>query len=181
MENMYILFPEGGVVWKITHCLPGLVQSSSSINRIAIIVMATFEQIRLKSHNRLVSVQVQAWTAQTGQGLVINYGEGGGYKMGKSWVRNFLRPPPPSRQGKTFCPPPLLRSGKFSCPPTKWLKLQASAYKLPQHLLCSPFSMAKTISAPPPIFVGVKLHMPPPLPFCSPPPLPFCSPPPPVL
>ena len=27
------------------------------------------------------------------KGLVINYGEGGGYKMGKSRVRNFLRPP----------------------------------------------------------------------------------------
>ena len=29
-----------------------------------------------------------------------------------------------------------------------------------------PFSMAKTFSAPPPLFVGVKLHIPP-LPFCS--------------
>ena len=29
--------------------------------------------------------------------------------------------------------------------------------------------MAKTFSAPPPLFVGVKLRMPPPLPFCSPP------------
>ena len=27
------------------------------------------------------------------KGLVINYGEGGGYKMGKSRVRNFLPPP----------------------------------------------------------------------------------------
>ena len=27
------------------------------------------------------------------KGLVINYGEGGGYKMGKSRVRNFLRHP----------------------------------------------------------------------------------------
>ena len=27
------------------------------------------------------------------KGLVINYGEGGGYKMGKSRVQNFLRPP----------------------------------------------------------------------------------------
>ena len=29
----------------------------------------------------------------TNKGLVINYGEGGGYKMGKSRVRNFLRHP----------------------------------------------------------------------------------------
>ena len=42
----------------------------------------------------------------TGKGLVINYGEGGGgYNMGKSLVRNFLRPAP-STQGKTFHAPP---------------------------------------------------------------------------
>ena len=44
--------------------------------------------------------------------------------------------------------------------------------KLPQIILCPPpplFSMTKTFCAPP-IFIGVKLHMPPPpLPFCSPP------------
>ena len=93
----------------------------------------------------------------------------GGYKMGESWVRNFLRPP--SRQDKTFrAPPPPLKSGKFSGPPpTIWLKLQATAEKLPQNFLCPPFSMARTFSAPPPLFVTVKLHMPP-LPFCSPPP-----------
>ena len=45
-------------------------------------------------------------------GLAFNYGEGGGYKIGKLWVRNFLQPP--SRQGKTFplylfhIPPPIL-------------------------------------------------------------------------
>ena len=47
----------------------------------------------------------------------------GGYKLGKSRVRNLLRPPPPSGQGKTFCSP-LLKSGNFLCPP--------------------PFNMAKT-------------------------------------
>ena len=31
--------------------------------------------------------------ARDTKGLVINYGEGGGYKMGKSRVQNFLRPP----------------------------------------------------------------------------------------
>ena len=38
------------------------------------------------------------------KGPVINYeeGGGGGYKMGKSWVRNLLRPHL-SRQGKTCC------------------------------------------------------------------------------
>ena len=37
------------------------------------------------------------------KGLVINNGEGGGYKMGKSRVQNFMRPP--SRQGQTFHAP----------------------------------------------------------------------------
>ena len=54
-------------------------------------------------------------------------------------------------------------------PPSVWLHLQATAQKLPQNLLCPSFIMAKTFSAPPPLFVGIKLHMPP-LPFCSPPP-----------
>ena len=58
------------------------------------------------------------------KGLVINYGEGGGYKMGKLRVRNFLRPPPQDRV-KLFAPP-LLKIGNFSRPPTIWLKLQAT-------------------------------------------------------
>ena len=52
------------------------------------------------------------------EGLVINYGEGGGYKMGKSRVRNFLRPPP-SRQGKTFCAPPF-KEWKLFVPPLQY-------------------------------------------------------------
>ena len=32
-------------------------------------------------------------TPRQTKGLVINYGEGGDYKMGKSLVRNFLHPP----------------------------------------------------------------------------------------
>ena len=51
------------------------------------------------------------------KGLVINYGEGGGYKMGKSRVWNFLCPPPPQDRVKVFAPP-LLKSGNFSRPPT---------------------------------------------------------------
>ena len=39
------------------------------------------------------------------KGLVINYREGGGYKMGKSRVRNFLRPPP-LKTGSNFSRPP---------------------------------------------------------------------------
>ena len=44
-------------------------------------------------------------------GLVINYREeGGGYKMGKSWVQNFLS------MANNFCAPPFCR-GKTSLAP----------------------------------------------------------------
>ena len=59
-------------------------------------------------------------------------GRGGGYKIGKSQVRNFLRPLPPSRQSKTFCAPPPFKEWKRfapSPPPSVWLKLQATVYK----------------------------------------------------
>ena len=47
--------------------------------------------------------------------------------------------------------------------------------KLPQNLLCPPFSMAKKNSTP--LFVGVNLHMapPPPYHFVAPPPFPVIS------
>ena len=51
------------------------------------------------------------------KGLVINYGEGGGYKMGKSRVRNCLRPP--SRQGKTFRASPF-KEWKLFVPPIQY-------------------------------------------------------------
>ena len=42
----------------------------------------------------------------------------GGYKMGKSQVRNFFAPPiPPQERVKRFAPPPLLKSGNFLRPP----------------------------------------------------------------
>ena len=56
--------------------------------------------------------------------MVINYGEGG-YKMGKSRVQNFLRPPPPQDRIKLFAPP-FQRVETFRAPPTIWLKLQAT-------------------------------------------------------
>ena len=62
-------------------------------------------------------------------------GGGGGYKMGKSRVRNFLRPP--SRQGKTFCAPHL-KSGNFCVPPSICrLKLQATHKNNPKTF-CAP-------------------------------------------
>ena len=81
------------------------------------------------------------------KGLVINYGEGG-YKMGKSRVQNFLRPPQDRVKlvtaprplffliVETFCTPPPFNMAKTSSycikitpkhfvppPPPAWLKL----------------------------------------------------------
>ena len=57
--------------------------------------------------------------------------------MGKSLVRNRLRPPPPQDR-VTFLAPPLLKDGNFLRPPSVWLKPQASAEKLPQNILRHP-------------------------------------------
>ena len=46
--------------------------------------------------------------------------------------------------------------------PISVIKLQAPVLKLPQNLLCAPFSMPKTFSVP--LFAGVILHLPPPPP-----------------
>ena len=93
----------------------------------------------------------------------------GGYKMGKSRVRNFLRPP--SRQGKTFRPPPLLKSGNFSCPPA-YNKAKTSSYHVkttPKLFVPPPFSMAKTFSAPPFRRGKTSRAPPPPSRFVAPP------------
>ena len=47
------------------------------------------------------------------EGPIINNGEGGSYKMGKSRAQNCL-PPPLSRQGKPFCCPPFKRGELFA-------------------------------------------------------------------
>ena len=75
--------------------------------------------------------------------------------MGKSRVRNFLRPPqdrvqlfaPPHHYGQKFKAPVLKQPQNCFAPPSAWLKL----------------------FMPPPLFIGVKLHMPPPR-FVAPPP-----------
>ena len=89
--------------------------------------------------------------------------------MGKSQVRNFLRPP--SRQSKTFCdpPPPVLKSGNFTHPPYNMAKTSSYCVNLPQNFLCPPPPSEWLNLFPPPLFIGVKLHVSP-LPFCSPPP-----------
>ena len=59
------------------------------------------------------------------KGLIINYGEGG-YKMGKSRVQNFLRPPPPQDRVKLFVPPPFLMANTSSYCLTTMAKLFVS-------------------------------------------------------
>ena len=109
-----------------------------------------------------------AQTAIQYKGLVINYREGGGLQNGKiAGPKPFAPPPAPSRQGKTFRPPPPFKRVENICapPPFNTAKISSYRLKLPQNFLCPHFSTAKRNSAP--LFVGVKLHMPP-LPFCSP-------------
>ena len=93
-----------------------------------------------------------------------------GYKMGKLRAQNFLRPP--LRQGKTFRAP-LLKSGNFLRPPFNMAK--TSSYHVettPKRFVTPPPPSAWLKVFPTPVFIGVKLHMPAPLLFCSPP----CSP-----
>ena len=96
---------------------------------------------------------------EAAKGLVINYGEGGGYKMGKSRVRNFLCPPPRDRV-KLFSPP-LLKSGNFSRPPYNMAKTSSYRVKTTPKLFVPPPSAWLKLF-PPPLFIGVKLHVPPP-------------------
>ena len=50
------------------------------------------------------------------EGLVINYGEGGGLQNGKIVGPKLFAPPPPSRQGKTFHAPPFKEWKLFVTP-----------------------------------------------------------------
>ena len=95
-------------------------------------------------------VQLRDWSLITGRG---------GYKMGKSRVRNFLRPPP-SRQGKIFRAPPF-KEWKLFAPPLQYgynFKLPCKNY--PKTCCAPPSAWLKLFA--PPLFVGVKLHVPPP-------------------
>ena len=95
--------------------------------------------------------------------------------MGKSRVRNCLRTPPPSRQGKTFCPPPLIGLKPFAPPPITMAKTSSSRIKTTPKLSMTPFSMAKTFSGPP-FCRGQTTLAPPPSRFVVlPPPLPVIS------
>ena len=62
---------------------------------------------------------------------------------------------------------PLLKSGKFWHPPYNMAKTSSYREKLPQNFLCSPFSMAKSFSAP--LFRRGKTSRAPPSCFVAPP------------
>ena len=102
--------------------------------------------------------------------LILRWGGGwgvGGYKIGGL---KLFAAPPLSRQGKTFAHTPLPENFLCAPPPPPrlplWLNVQAPALKLPQNSLCPPsFTLQHGQIFPPPprpLFVGVKLHLPPP-------------------
>ena len=96
---------------------------------------------------------------------LIPGGGGGGTKWENCGPKTFCPPSPRDRikllrpPFKGWKPPPPL--------PSLWLKLQAPKLKIPQNFL-SPFSTAKTFSAPPFCRGKTSLALPPLL-FCSPP------------
>ena len=102
------------------------------------------------------------WSLITGRGW-----GGGATKWENHGSKTFCIPPqdrvkllsPSFKEWKLFAPPPFNMA----------LKLQATAYKLPQNLLCPPppFSMAKTFC--PPLFRRDNASHAPPLPFVAPP------------
>ena len=87
-------------------------------------------------------------------------GRWGGYKMGKLRVQNLLRPPPPPpRQGKTFCTPGFKESKLFASP------FNMARTWLPRKNYCKTFCASPSAWLklfPASLFIGVKLHVPPP-------------------
>ena len=93
------------------------------------------------------------------KGLVINYGEGGATKWENRGSETFCATP--SRQGKTFRAPPL-KSGNFTRPPPyNMAKTSSYRVKSTQKLFVPPPSEWLKLFLSP-LFVGVKLHVPPP-------------------
>ena len=112
----------------------------------------TFKSVTVFWRHRRLIANLRDWSIITGRG-------GGGYKMEKSQVRNFFRPPP------LLVSSPLLKDGNFlHPPPPPRLKLQAPQLKLPQTFCAPPPSF--NMSFPPhPLCVQVKLHLLPPPPI----------------
>ena len=98
------------------------------------------------------------------KGVVVRGGGGGVQNEKNRRSKTFLRPlsrqgnPPPFKEWQHFVPPP------FNMPKTL-------SYHVKKQTFCAPLQHGQNfIRPPPPLFIGVKLHMyPPPLPFCNPP------------
>ena len=84
------------------------------------------------------------------------------WEMGKSRVRNFLRPPPPQDRVKLFAPPPPFKEWKLFASPYNMAKTSSYRVKTTPKLFAPPPSAWLKLFPPPPLFVGVKLHVPPP-------------------
>ena len=90
--------------------------------------------------------------------------------MGKSWVRNFLRSPPPQVRVKQICAP-LLKSGNFlhPPPPSIMVKTSRSCVKTtPKLVVPSHSAWLKLPPPPPPFRRGKTSHAPPPSLFVAP-------------
>ena len=101
------------------------------------------------------------------KGLVINNREGGGGVATKWENRGFETfCPPPSRQGKTFHAPPFKEWKCFRAPsPFNMAKTSSYCVKYTPKLVVPPPPSAWLILFLSPLFVGVRLHMPPPPPI----------------
>ena len=84
---------------------------------------------------------------------------GGGLQNGKIAGRNFCAPPP-SRQGKTFRPPPFKEWKLFATPLKYGLNFKLLRKNYPKTFCAPPSAWLKLFPSPP-LFVGVKLHVPP--------------------
>ena len=96
-------------------------------------------------------------------------GRGGGTK----WInrRSKILAPPSLKTGLNVFTPPIFKGWQLLVPPSSMVKTQAPVLKIPQNLLCPPLSGWLKLF-PTPLFVGVKLHLPPHHPpiFAAPPP-----------
>ena len=103
-----------------------------------------------------VSTPRDLCTVDRTKGPVINNEEG--QQHGKIGGPKLFAPHPLSRQGTTFRAPPSLSKVRNSLHSSSiWLKRLALMLKIPQNLLCLPFSMAYFFCTP--LFIEVKLHL----------------------
>ena len=73
------------------------------------------------------------WLCVLDWSLITGRGGGGGYKMGKSQVRNFVYPP--------LSAPSLVKGGNSLCPPFNMAKTSCNPVKTTQNIVCPPLSV----------------------------------------